>query len=67
MPRLLRPRDDRPNRCAADQRDEIASSHRLPLKQRILFYHPEGFIVHHGKFRLPMSALGQKRTSQGIG
>ena len=48
MPRLLRPRDDRPSRRAADQRDEIASSHRLPLKQRVLFYHPEGCIVHHG-------------------
>jgi hypothetical protein len=50
MPRLLRPRDDRPSRRAADQRDEIASSHRLSLKRRVLFYHPEGWIVHHGKF-----------------
>src|SRR5262245_3763477 len=29
---------------------------------RVLPYHAVGCIVHHGKFWLPMSALGQKRT-----
>ena len=29
-----------------------------PLKQRVLPYHAAGGIVHHGKFWLPMSALG---------
>jgi len=32
-----------------------------PLKQ-VLPYHAVGRIVHDGKFWLPMSALGQKRT-----
>jgi hypothetical protein len=27
-------------------------------------YHAEGCSVHHGKFGLPMSALGQKQTFQ---
>src|SRR5262249_33624418 len=35
-----------------------------PLKQRVLPYHAVGCIVHHGKFWQPMSALGQKQTSQ---
>jgi hypothetical protein len=37
-----------------------------PLKQRVLPYHAVGYIVHHGKFRLPMSALGQKQTSRHL-
>jgi hypothetical protein len=28
-------------------------------------YHAAGGIVHHGKFWLPMSALGQERTFSG--
>jgi len=32
-------------------------------QQRVLPYHAVGCIVHHGKFWLPMSALGQKQTS----
>jgi len=49
-------------RRAAQKRHELASPHRLPLNQRVLPYHAGGCIVHHGKFWLPMSALGQKRT-----
>jgi hypothetical protein len=44
----------------------VMNSRRLtggPLKQRALLYHAGGCIVHHGKFWLPMSALGQKQTS----
>ena len=37
-----------------------------PLKHRVLAYHAVGRIVHHGKFWLPMSALGQKQTLKGI-
>ena len=43
----------------------VMNSRRLtgrPLKHRVLPYHAVGCIVHHGKFWLPMSALGQKRT-----
>ena len=62
--RLLRTRRKRPSsRRAADKCDEFASPHRLALKQRVLPYHAVGCIVHHGKFWLPMSALGQKQTS----
>jgi hypothetical protein len=50
---------------AADKRDELASPHGLPLKQRVP-YHAEGCIVHHGKFGLLMSALGHKRTSHQV-
>jgi len=38
-----------------------------PLKQRLLPYHAVGGIVHHSKFWLPMSALGQKQTSRLLG
>jgi hypothetical protein len=34
----------------------------MTSSQKVLPYHAVGFIVHHGKFRLPMSALGQKQT-----
>ena len=58
---------ERPSsRCDADKRDEIASPHRLPLKQRLLPYHADECMLHHGKFGSPMSALGQKQTSQRI-
>src|SRR6516165_514391 len=43
----------------------VMNSRRLtgrPLNQRVLPYHAVGYIVHHGKFWVPMSALGQKRT-----
>jgi len=67
LPRLLRSRRYRPRcRRATDKCDEFASPHRLALKQRVLPYHAVGRIVHHGKFWLPMSALGQKRTSEGV-
>jgi hypothetical protein len=42
-----------------DKRNEIASP---ALKQRDLPYHGDR-IVHHGKFGVTMSALGQKQTS----
>src|SRR5262249_9027845 len=61
--RLLRSESEWPCRHAAKHRDELAPPHRIPLKQRIVPYHAEGCIVHHGKVGLPMSALGQKRTS----
>jgi len=51
---------------AAAPPTSVMNSRRLtgwPLKQRVLPYHAAGGIVHHGKFGLPMSALGQKRTS----
>src|SRR5262249_36271035 len=65
---LLRTRRQRPySRRAADKCDEFASPHRLALKQRVLPYHAVGCIVHHGKFWLPMSALGQKRTLRRVG
>jgi hypothetical protein len=50
------------SRRAADKCDKFASPHRRPLKQKVLPYHAVGYIVHHGKFGLLMSALGQKRT-----
>jgi len=60
---LLRSRGKRPSsRYTADKRDEIASPHWLPLQQRVLPYHGDRRIVHHGKFGQPMSAMGQKRT-----
>jgi len=37
-----------------------------PLPIRCEPYHAEGRVVHRGKFGPLMSALGQKRTSQGI-
>jgi hypothetical protein len=37
-----------------------------PLKQRVSPYHAVGRIVHHGKFWLPMSALGQQQTSAHV-
>src|SRR5215471_4960998 len=41
--RLLCARSERPSsRRAADKRDEIASLHRVPLKQRLLPYHADG-------------------------
>ena len=46
------------SRRAADKCNEFASPHRRPLKQRVLPYHAVGYIVHHGKFGLLMSALG---------
>ena len=60
---LLRLRRERPSGCTADKCDEFASPHWLALKQRGLPYHAVGCIVHHGKFWPPMSALGQKQTS----
>jgi len=47
----------------------VMNSRRLtgrPLKQRVLPYHAVRCTVDHGKFWLPMSALGQKRTSRDI-
>src|SRR6516165_7779406 len=43
----------------------VMNSRRLTswsIKQRGLPYHAIDCIVHHGKFWLPISALGQKRT-----
>jgi hypothetical protein len=58
---------ERPSsRRAADNCEEIASPHRLLLKQRVLFYHAAG-CVHHGKFRLPMCAVGQERRFGYVG
>src|SRR6516165_11882484 len=64
---LLRSRGKRPSsRYTADKRDEIASPHWLPLQQRVLPYHGDRRIVHHGKFGQPMSAMGQKQTSRHL-
>jgi hypothetical protein len=58
---LLRSRQQRPNRRADNQRENIASFHQpSPLKP--LPYHAKGCIVHNGKLGPPMSALGQKQT-----
>src|SRR6516165_10228397 len=54
---------------AAAPPTSVMNSRRLtgrPLKQRVLPYHAEGCIVHHGKFGLLMSALGQKRTFEYV-
>src|SRR6516165_5856802 len=54
---------------AAAPPTSVMNSRRLtgrPLKQRVLPYHAEGCIVHHGKFGLLMSALGQKQTSRHL-
>src|SRR6516162_6053461 len=53
------------SRRAADKCNEFASPHRRPLKQRVLPYHAVGYIVHHGKFGLLMSAslIGRMRSS----
>src|SRR6516162_6665833 len=60
---LLRARRKRPSsRRAAEECDEFASPHGLAPQAEALPYHAVGRIVHHGKFWLPMSALGQKRT-----
>ena len=53
----------------AAPRTSVMNSRRLtdwPRKQSVLPYHAVGRIVHHGKFWLPMSALGQKQTSAHV-
>jgi hypothetical protein len=37
-----------------------------PAEDDLSLYHAEGCIVHHGKFRLPMSAMGQEQTSAHV-
>src|SRR5262245_64613546 len=54
---------------AAAPPTSVMNSRRLtgrPLKQKVLPYHAVGCIVHHGKFGLLMSALGQKQTSEHV-
>src|SRR5262249_35462366 len=54
---------------AAAPPTSVMNSRRLtgqPLKQRVLHYHAVGCIVHHGKFWMPMSALGQKQTFDDV-
>src|SRR5262249_2629211 len=55
--------------AAAAPPTSVMNSRRLtgPAPQnRGLPYHAVGCIVHHGKFWLPMSAMGQKQTLQSV-
>src|SRR5262249_48062781 len=61
---LLRPRHKRPCRRAAEQRDELASLHRLPQPEHHTLSHPgmECGVVHYGKTCGLMSQMGLGRV-----
>ena len=64
MPRLLRPRDDRPSRRAAEQRNEISPPHAPPETR--LQLSSESRFVHHSKLGQSKSEIGSGTSDLGF-